>query len=118
MLGREKKNDSWDRLRSAAACCRFGNGPKCQFSQGSIESGSCRTPKAPCGRKKYAALGVSPADWFSQQHRNQQILCVGAEEAVSKLALGGPSALDFLLRLFPGALPQAGMDRAFGALRS
>ncbi len=41
-----------------------------------------------------------------------------AEEAVSKLALGGPSALDFLLRLFPGASPQAGMDRAFGALRS
>ncbi len=43
---------------------------------------------------------------------------VGASEAVSKLALGGPSALDFLLRLFPGASPQAGMDRAFGALRS
>jgi hypothetical protein len=41
---------------------------------------------------------------------------VGAEEAVSKLALGGLSALDFLLRPFPGALPQAGMDRAFGAL--
>jgi hypothetical protein len=41
---------------------------------------------------------------------------VGAEETVSKLALGGPSALDFLLRPFPGALPQAGMDRAFGAL--
>jgi hypothetical protein len=41
---------------------------------------------------------------------------VGAEEIVSKLALSGPSALYFLLRPFPGALPQAGMDRAYSAL--
>ena len=41
---------------------------------------------------------------------------VGAEEAVSKLELGGPSALLFLFQSLPGALPQAGMDRAFGAL--
>ncbi len=31
---------------------------------------------------------------------------VGASESVSKLALGGPSALDFLLRLFLGLRPR------------
>jgi hypothetical protein len=39
---------------------------------------------------------------------------VRTEEAVSKLAWSGLSALDSLFRLPPGALPQADIDRAFG----
>jgi hypothetical protein len=53
---------------------------------------------------------------FSADTLQQNPQIVRAEEAVSKLALGGPSALPFLFQSIPGALPQAGIDRAFGAL--
>ena len=42
----------------------------------------------------------------------------GSLEAVSKLVWNGPSALDCFLRYFPWALPQAGIERAFGAFKT
>ena len=60
------------------------------------------------------SAGVSPnAAWFLLKAKRMECASL---EAVSKLNWSGLSALDRFCHFIPGALPQAGIVRAFGAL--